>query len=225
LRIRFRTAAWRFLNYAISSTIGVLCLYDKDWVWQPREYFVNWPHFPLEESTRFYYAVGFGSYAYGFISLLFFEPWQSDFLAMIIHHFSTLTVIIASFLFKQTRVGVVVLLLHDVSDPFMEIAKCFLYLKWQKLADATFLLFAAVFMFTRNYIFPVYVITAPFLYQTRGDGPDDIPLAIFWLCVGCLIVLALLHVYWAFLLIKMIIRAIRAKSVEGDVRDVESDDE
>lgn len=56
------------------------------------------------------------------------EPKQKDFLAMIIHHITTLFLMIFSYFTQFQRIGCIVLIIHDISDPLMEAAKCALYL-------------------------------------------------------------------------------------------------
>jgi hypothetical protein len=69
-----------------------------------------------------------------------------------------------------------------------------------QLADVFFALFAAVFIFTRNYVFPVYIIASIPLYAYDEDGnsyagEDHVRhAAIFALCI-----LEGLHIYWASL--------------------------
>lgn len=46
---------------------------------------------------------------------------------MLIHHTTTIFLIITSYLWGFHRIGCVILLLHDMSDPFMEVAKASLY--------------------------------------------------------------------------------------------------
>ncbi|KAJ3201280.1 Ceramide synthase 3 [Dinochytrium kinnereticum] len=169
--------------------------------------------------------MSFGSCAYMLFSA-FTEPKQKDFVALLIHHIATVVVIMASYVLGLYRIGAVIMLLHDVSDPFMEIAKMFVYTGRQKLADIFFILFALVFIFTRNFIFPVYIITASPFYGYHPDG-SVIPYGRYdlnYFCVACLCVLCVLHYYWAYLIVRMAIKALVDKKVEGDIRDDEDDD-
>lgn len=223
-RIKFEVASWKFTCAFLSSVIGAWVLWKEDWAVEPRLYFENWPNWDMGSWIRIYYAIGFGNYAYASISV-FSDPKQSDFFAMLVHHVSTMLVIAVSYSIKMTRVGAVILLLHDCSDPFMEIAKCFLYCKRQNIADFLFLCFAAVFMYTRNYLFPVYVIASIPKHAHHEDG-SVMPYGrsdLHYICLACLCVLEVLHIYWAFLIIKMIIKAVVDKRVEGDIRDEDDD--
>ncbi|CAN0419907.1 unnamed protein product [Ascophyllum nodosum] len=79
---------------------------------------------------------------------------------MLVHHLATLFLLTFSWLTSLARIGTLIMLCHDVSDVLMETAKLFNYAQkrypWCHLAaDGVFLVFAAVFGFSRLYIFPL----------------------------------------------------------------------
>ncbi|KAJ3327556.1 Ceramide synthase 4 [Blyttiomyces sp. JEL0837] len=226
-RVRFQIAAWKCFSYTLSSIVGLYILGSDNWWLTPELYFKNWPYeHVVSFGLKFYYILGFGHYAYESLEILV-NLNQTDLVAMIIHHIATLAVIFVSYIVNLMRVGAVILLLHDLSDPFMELAKCYLYSGRQKTADMLFALFALVFIVTRNYIFPYNVLYGIYLFAKHPDGRrvpwgrDDL----FQFCCVCLIILACLHVYWGSLIVKMIYKAIVEKKVEDDVRELDDDDD
>lgn len=50
------------------------------------------------------------------------------------------------------------MLLHDLADPLMELAKIALYLKQKALPEIFLVAFALVFVYSRVYVFPRYII-------------------------------------------------------------------
>jgi hypothetical protein len=56
------------------------------------------------------------------------------------------------------RFGAVVMVLHDMSDPLMEIAKLCLYSGQQGRANFWFASFAVTFIASRCYVYPKYII-------------------------------------------------------------------
>ena len=50
------------------------------------------------------------------------------------------------------------MIIHDVADPIMEFAKMCIYARRQRMADVFFAIFAAVFILSRDVIFPMYLI-------------------------------------------------------------------
>ena len=52
---------------------------------------------------------------------------KSDYIALMIHHSSTLGLLWVSYIYSFHRIGAVIAFLHDLADPWMEIAKLTLY--------------------------------------------------------------------------------------------------
>lgn len=222
LRSKFVDSAWRFTNFTITSIIGFVLLYQEhEWMLRPEMYYKGAPNLqPMSALLKFFYKVCYGSYIFGTWSV-FSDPKQKDFVAMVVHHFTTLFLVHSSFMTGMFRIGAVILLLHEVSDPFMEIAKCFFYLNYKKTADLFFALFAVVFMVTRNFIFPYYVIGSIPKYCHNEDG-TAIPDGKSWVRDSAFVALCLLevlHIYWAILILKMIKLALTNSGVQGDIRN------
>ena len=110
------------------------------------------------------YALYVGLYIHQLV-FLFIDTRSSDFVQLIIHHAITLFIVFASWLVGFTRVGSFTMVLHDCSDVFLELAKCFNYCQKQhpKLstgADVTFVIFAVSFFYLRLYIYPTRVVAS-----------------------------------------------------------------
>jgi len=75
-----------------------------------------------------YYILYAGRYSACFFSVLL-EERRSDFLAMQLHHVSTATLVLVSYEVGFLNIGTVVMLLLDVADPPLHVAKIFLYLR------------------------------------------------------------------------------------------------
>ncbi|TPX71674.1 hypothetical protein CcCBS67573_g06060 [Chytriomyces confervae] len=216
MKKKFAKAAWKCFVYSVSAVVGFYVLFSDNWWMEPALWMLDFPN-PTSSEMKLYYMIGFGNYMYQTLSL---RTSETDFAAMVLHHSATIAVITASYSFGFTRVGIIILLLHDCSDPFMEYAKCSLYLKMQKRADLFFTIFAAVFIITRNILFP-YVIRCAHIHTILEDGsrmPSGNP---FWtnFCLGCLWILAALNFYWGFLIVKIAVRTAVTGEVEGDIRE------
>lgn len=173
---------------------------------------------PLE----FYYQVELGCYLH---QLFWTEVSRSDAVEMILHHVTTILLIILSYLTNFTRVGAVILLLHDSADVFLESAKIFNYTSkakgngWAKhICDLLFVLFSCTFFITRLVIYPKFIISsvvfeAPTYFGTEWVG--------FWVFAGLLITLQALHIFWFYLIARMVYRLITT----GIEKDERSDDE
>ncbi|KAI9327079.1 TRAM/LAG1/CLN8 homology domain-containing protein, partial [Obelidium mucronatum] len=198
-RLKFQTAAWRAILYSISTVLGLYICSQESWVFQPKQYFEGYPH-KTTFWLKLYYNIGFGNYAYQLVNI-FFERRQSDFVQMVTHHVATVIVMLLSYVLGFTRAGVMVLLLHDCSDPIMEIAKSFVYAGKQMLADVFFGIFAITFLVTRDYLFPVFIVIPLMRYSKYEDGVQ-MPRGYghyFYPIAGCLYILQVLNVFWGYL--------------------------
>lgn len=162
---------------------------------------------------------------------------HKDRFIMLMHHAVTITLLAVSFALGQHRIGSVVLILHDVSDVFLEGAKLCRYSGLDLMTNSVFATFALVFFISRLVIFPTRVLWATFqayehnvVYAVSAcfakDGMcEGTPLFVFplkWFWLTLLGTLQCLHVYWFALIFRMVIRAVAARHIEKDIR---SDDE
>jgi hypothetical protein len=130
---KFNTSAWKFVNFSLTSSVGIYILIGQDWVLSKPALIIGWPYHTLTTEIRIFYSIGFGSYLYALFNSI--EPGQSlfDLGVMVFHHFVTLFLLAVSYIAGFYRIGCVVLILHEVSDPFMEIAKMFKYSGYQRV--------------------------------------------------------------------------------------------
>jgi hypothetical protein len=135
-RLKFVISAWKFTNFSITSALGLYLLATEGWMTHPVEYFEGYGSHPMSPLLKVFYQIGFASYAYATASV-FIEPRQKDFVFMVVHHIATLFLIHMSYLNGFFRIGSAILLCHEVSDPFMEIAKMFLYAGANKVCNCT----------------------------------------------------------------------------------------
>ena len=79
----------------------------------------------------------------------FFDVKRKDFWEMFIHHQATIALIMFSWTTHFVRIGTLVLIIHDCSDPLLELAKLVKYVKKQQLAEIIFGCFTVTWVFTR----------------------------------------------------------------------------
>ena len=223
--VKFCEAFWRALFYATFCVVGYYALFVPEpvvWVKNTKEYWLGWPLQSLPSAVDFYYQVELGCYLH---QLFWTEVKRSDFWEMIIHHFVTLMLITLSYLTNFTRIGSSILLIHDISDVFLETAKVINYTSkapgrghLKIFTDIVFSIFAISFFVTRLVIYPRYV-----LYATIKDGVDHFGCEFggCYVYIGLLSALQVLHVYWFYLISRMIYRILTT----GIEKDERSDDD
>ncbi|CAG5102423.1 Oidioi.mRNA.OKI2018_I69.chr1.g294.t1.cds [Oikopleura dioica] len=170
----------------------------------------------LTPDVQKYYFLGCG-HALSLCLTLLTDNVRKDFKAKIVHHAATLSLLVFSYVCGYTRVGALVMWLHDGSDFYLEIAKSLVYLKKQFLADIFFTIFALAFFISRIVYFPFVVIHTTLVK----------PIGLFGLFPGYFIFNALLgtllclHLYWFYLICDL-----AWKLIKGDqIADNRSDNE
>ena len=113
------------------------------------------------------------------------------------------------------------MILHDMADPLLELAKMFRYANYRKTCDSIFAMFALVWVvtryrpqqylviqiffsdstniFTRCGIYPGHI-----LYSTLYDAASYIEFfSAYYIFNGLLVTLQLLHLVWTYFLMKV----------------------
>ncbi|KAJ3338913.1 Ceramide synthase 6 [Gonapodya sp. JEL0774] len=228
-RHKFAVSLWRFTTYGSMALLGLITLKGEPWLWKTDQWFGAWPAeiFPMGTSLSAYYTCIAAHYLYSTYSH-FTEPKLKDFWEMFVHHLVTLFLIGGSWAYGFHRIGSFVMILHDISDPFMELAKAANYMGAQLAANVLFVCFAVTFIVSRMYVYPKYVLGGVLLWQmqikndtitTGGQIQLGFGNNVWLLLFISLIILQVLHAFWSFLIVKMIVESVRAGGVEGDVRE------
>ena len=222
--VKFVEACWRFLFYGYFCVVGYRAIFTPttvSWVLDTRMHWQGWPLQGVSSGISYYYQIELGAYLH---QLMWTEVSRSDSLEMAVHHLATILLVVGSYLTNFTRIGASILLLHDISDVFLESAKVFNYIskakggKWaSSVCDALFALFAISFLITRLIVYPRYLVHS-FLFEApeiMGYWPG------YTVFSGLLLILQGLHIFWFYLILRMIPSLLST----GIQKDERSDDE
>lgn len=216
--VKLTESGWRFTYYSFAVCYGLWALWDKPWFWNIDECWTNYPHQTVSWDIRLYYVFQLSCY-WSMLFSQFVDVKRKDFLEMFIHHLTTILLIIFSYTCNLIRGGSLVLIIHDFSDVFMEAAKIFKYIKWQRGCDTCFGLFFIVWTVTRLMIFPGYLIKNFWL-----TAPNFMPMFPAYNALKYLVVvLFLLHIMWTYFILKILKRALLSGKTERDSRSSSSE--
>ncbi|KAM7318305.1 ceramide synthase 2 isoform X2 [Alexandromys fortis] len=196
---KFREASWRFTFYLIAFVAGVVVIMDS-----------------IVPSQYWYYMIELSFYW----SLLFSiasDVKRKDFKEQIIHHVATIILLSFSWFANYVRAGTLVLALHDSSDYLLESAKMFNYAGWKNTCNNLFIVFAIVFILTRLVIMPFWILHCTLVY------PLELYPAFFgyYFFNAMMAVLQMLHIFWAYFILRMAHKFITGKLVEDERSDRE----
>lgn len=216
---KFSETGWRCFYYSTIFLYGILVLWNKPWLWDIKHCWYNYPLHRIEGDVWWYYMVELSFYWALCISQ-FFDVKRKDFWEMFIHHVTTIALMGFSWTCNLTRVGTLVLVIHDCADIFLEAAKLCKYTNYQKLCDLLFACFALTWVVTRLGVYPTWI-----LYSTTIEAPQIVEMfPAYYIFNGLLSILLVLHVIWTYFILKIIYKAMYSGKTEQDTRS-DSDDE
>ncbi|VFV47074.1 lag1 longevity assurance homolog 2 [Lynx pardinus] len=213
---KFREASWRFTFYLIAFIAGMAVIVDKPWFYDMKKVWEGYPIQSTIPSQYWYYMIELSFYW----SLLFSiasDVKRKDFKEQIIHHVATIILISFSWFANYIRAGTLIMALHDSSDYLLESAKMFNYAGWKNTCNNIFIVFAIVFIITRLVILPFWILHCTVVY------PLELYPAFFgyYFFNSMMGVLQLLHVFWAYFILRMAHKFITGKLVEDERSDPE----
>lgn len=208
-------SCWRCTIYFCLFMLGCATLLPNRWFYDSDEWvkgYMRTQDFNIFFKTYYLTELAF------YLSLLcsqFVDAKRKDFWQMFIHHIVTISLILCSFVTNYHRTATVIMWLHDASDIWLEAAKVFNYAKWQRVCDGLFVVFALAFFATRLVYFPFVVLRAFVIRTPQILGPCN---GMHTFLSGKLLVLQCLHIFWWYLISRMVYELTVKGKVSSDTR-------
>ncbi|XP_010528020.1 PREDICTED: LAG1 longevity assurance homolog 3 isoform X2 [Tarenaya hassleriana] len=232
---KFKESAWKCVYYLSAEILALSVTYNEPWFKKTRYFWVGpgdqmWPDQQIKVKLKLLYMFAAGFYTYSMFALIFWETRRSDFGVSMGHHIATLILIVLSYLCRFSRVGSVVLALHDASDVFLEVGKMSKYSGAESIASFSFILFVLSWIILRLIYYPCWVLWSTsyevLLTLDKEKHPVEGPIYYYMFNV-LLYCLFILHIYWWALIFRMLVKQIQARGkLSEDVRsDSEGEDE
>ncbi|XP_043833813.1 ceramide synthase 4-like [Dromiciops gliroides] len=192
----------------------------ETWFGQPETVWDGYPKQPLQPAIYWWYLLEISFYL-SLLLTLTLDVKRKDFIGQLIHHFITIILIFFSYSANFVNIGALVLLLHDVSDIFLEAYKMLSYAQWKQAREAVFILFALVFLITRLILFPIKVLyTTYYVAQSKNQFFFG-----YYFTTTLMTILQGLNVFWSFLILRMVYKFLSEGQVQNDVRsDLEEEE-
>ncbi|XP_022079960.1 ceramide synthase 6-like isoform X2 [Acanthaster planci] len=216
---KFTENSWRCAFYSFVFLYGIHYLPQEDWFWTSKGCWINFPYHALTPPLFNYYLLEWSFY----ISLLmsvFTDVRRKDFIANVVHHIATVMLIFFSYICNFTRIGSLVMVIHDVSDIFLEGAKITNYAGFVIVAHILFVIFTVVFFVTRVLLFPYWILGSIIIDSHTLIGAY--PSKYFFMALLC--VLYILHLYWFSIILSMVYCGLKNGKLENDSRSDVAED-
>ncbi|KAJ9516842.1 hypothetical protein QJQ45_027257 [Haematococcus lacustris] len=209
---KWNESCWKLTIYILFTSIAIGISIGEPWFWDTRYFWVGCSHFPpcnllVTPGMLLFYCMQTGFYVQAIHYLIFHEIRRKDWLESLVHHIATSVLLAYSYYVNFSRVGVMILLVHDMSDIFLEAAKLARqvgrYARRQGIATTFFVVFASVWIYTRNYVFPAILIRSTLLETLWYADLHGIKVEPHYTIFNALLLLLeLLHIYWTYLILK-----------------------
>ena len=228
------------LFYVCSLLSGLLVYRGEDWrikFFAPSIMEPFWEYLPpVRNVFRLYYLFELGYYCSCILFLFRHDTRRRDFPEMITHHLATVALIVLSYAWGWMRLGLIILIIHDVADVLLYSAKVVHYFGLAPLDMMLFGVFAFAFYASRLFLFPRVILAVtvePWILVSRTPArmPQWIAHWNFFITqlVGFAVflnVLLCLHCFWFVLILRMAVREIiHPRSYAEGGADIRSDDE
>lgn len=211
---KFVESFWKCCYYSFVSLYALIVFSREQFMEKPFEFYPN----RLVNKVYFFYMVQIANYVWMSLCLAW-DVKRKDFHQMLLHHLSTLFLLITSFNYGCSYVGCLVMVTHDVADPFLELAKMANYAKKETLSTFFFVCFFLAFFLLRLVFYPGFV-----LQKSYVDAYYQMPVLPAWVYYGTnffLFVLLILNISWAYMIGKVMVRKVCGENI----KDSRSDDE
>ena len=226
---------WYTLVYGVLLTWGLLALRETSAAWYEGEFL--WARADGRQAhdfhtdvaghdvARLYLFFQVAFFAHELISLFFLTVEKKDWLVQATHHVVTCILLTLSMSMGFHRVSLLTLLIHDVSDVFMWLAKATKYMvemsaasphRDDALVSVFFVIFATSFYYARFFLLPMNVIV-PSLTLWRHHSQSAARIV----CMAGLVILQCLHVVWGYMILQIVYRKVWLGRDIDDVRSID----
>ncbi|KAK7049573.1 Sphingosine N-acyltransferase lag1 [Paramarasmius palmivorus] len=221
--LRFAEQGWSAVYYPLQWAFGLYVnSHLPTTLLNPVELWINYPHVQLAAPVKIYYLTQTAFYAHQMLILNAEAP-RKDHVQMMTHHVITVFLMGMSYYYNLTRIGCLIMVLMDLCDIFLPVAKMMRYLNLPQLAcDATFGIFLLSWFITRHVLF-IIVIKSVIVDMPRILPFDWDPIRGHYLTKGsytmfilCLLALEVIQIAWFVMIIRVAWRVITGQGAADE---------
>lgn len=230
--VKFKESAWKGLYFLSAALFEFTVIYKESWFTNTQKFWVGpgeqvWPDQKVKTKLKTLYMYTAGFYLYSILAVLFWETRRSDFLVTAMHHVATTVLIMLSYVLRFSRVGSVVLAIHDISDVILEFSKMLRYIGYDMLPSVTFIIFLISWIAFRLIYYPVWIIwsTSYEVLLTLDKRKYKYGPVYYYFFNTLLICLLVFNVYWWVLICRVLVKQIKSRGKVDDVRSDSEDEE
>ncbi|ODV59908.1 LAG1-domain-containing protein [Ascoidea rubescens DSM 1968] len=238
---RFSEQGWSLFYYSISFSSGFYLYYNSDYFNKLDNLYNSWPNDKISFLNKIYYLVNVSNWLQQ-IFVLNIEEKRKDYLQMFSHHIITVLLIIGSYYYYFMEIGNVILVLMDIVDVILSLAKMQKYCGFNKICDVTFIIFLISWIILRHgfynvltyHIFHNYhrlMKDTECTFDSDNNSTNDVDLPRCWTdnivrsFVALLVGLQILTCIWMYFILRVAYKVIKGKGAEDVRSDTETEDD
>eukprot|EP00252_Welwitschia_mirabilis_P020832 TRINITY_DN5195_c0_g1_i3.p1 TRINITY_DN5195_c0_g1~~TRINITY_DN5195_c0_g1_i3.p1 ORF type:complete len:301 (+),score=30.84 TRINITY_DN5195_c0_g1_i3:406-1308(+) len=230
---KFKESTWKCLYFLSAVIFEFSVIYKESWFMNTKAFWIGpgehiWPDQKVKKNLKMLYLYTGGFYIYSIFAIMFWETRRRDFVVSAMHHVATLVLIMSSYVLRLSRIGSIVLFLHDICDVLLEFSKMVNYMGLELVPTFTFAGFLVSWVVLRLIYYPYGIIRSTsyeVLLFVDKQKLDKAPL--YYYCFNTLLLCLLVcNFYWGVLAYRVLAKTLQSGGKLQDVRsDSESEDE
>jgi len=224
-RGKWEDSAYSCVYHCIITSLGWYILVDKAWVSAAIVPFAHGDaksmcfhdiyRYTTPADIQIYYVLALAHAMQSAYRQMTLRRDRKDFFQMISHDFLTACLLIFSYAFYYTRIGSLVLFVHDICDIPIGASRCFNDARMTRCTLVGFIGLLVTWIYFRLWVFPMYIIwDAATIGGYNGGNLLCIPFIIMMLG------LMVLHVFWFYMFMKMGYNVVAKNIVDDNVDDI-----
>ncbi|KAI1382667.1 longevity assurance proteins LAG1/LAC1 [Hypoxylon trugodes] len=149
---RFAEQGWMLMYNSVFWTTGIYIYYTSPHFLNMEQLWTDWPQRELDGLVKGYILAQW-SYWTQQLLVVNMETRRKDYWQMIAHHFATIILIASGYVYHQSRVSNLILVLMDAIELIFPLAKCLKCLGYNTLCDVVFGVFIVTWFITRHVLY------------------------------------------------------------------------
>ncbi|EIM88473.1 longevity assurance proteins LAG1/LAC1 [Stereum hirsutum FP-91666 SS1] len=228
---RFGEQGYAVVYFVISGLWGIHIMSQlPTWWYRTDAFWIDYPHWQMKPNLKRYYLMQAAYWCQQFVVLVLrLEKPRKDYHELVAHHFVTLWLIGWSYLINLTYIGNAVYISMDIPDVGLAFCSILNYLQLDRTKVACFVVFMGTWAYFRHYlnIIMLWSVYSEFDLMPESSkrwAPEDGVWMVWWMKWQIFTPLFLLHclnLFWFYLILRILYRAL----TQPKVTDIRSDDE
>ncbi|CDR96993.1 Protein ASC1-like protein [Babesia bigemina] len=209
----------KWLSYFLKDHKGMWFIYESV---SDVGHEISWPNISMADGVRMLNLISMGFW----MSCCLYIHWEtrrSDIQILRFHHFTTVILILLNYTYRFHRIGLLIIILHDIPDVLLFTTKCLSYLRLvpDLVTGAVFLIYGTSHFVCRLVLLGAFVarplffnIGSPEIYEFAKKYMYSLPGGVLCICLLTILTVGwrrfasqrsqVMNIYWLNLIVSMI---------------------